>query len=275
MTILDTIQQNYVTFFDGERKIADYILSSPNIVIDMPIAVLAEKSNVSEASISRFCKKLNLSGFHQLKIELAKISDNRLQQKAELKNRSLEQQLDSIVTAKSNELIDTTKDINLTELTKILAVFKKCRLVNFVASGNTVPVAIDASYRFNQVGILSVAFEEQQSQLAFALNLSKEDLLVVISNSGESRTLLKNIKIAKEKKIPILAITNHPKSPIAVLADWHLTSLSRDYFFHKDYYFSRLSAMYVIELLFLLLSKGEEEKKKIRQHENYIADEKI
>lgn len=56
MNILDQIQVNFQNFFESEKKIAEFILKNPKKVIDMPIALLARNSNVSEASISRFCK---------------------------------------------------------------------------------------------------------------------------------------------------------------------------------------------------------------------------
>ena len=41
--------------------------------IEMTVAELAKESETSDASISRFCKKCHLKGFHHLKISLAKV----------------------------------------------------------------------------------------------------------------------------------------------------------------------------------------------------------
>ena len=38
----------------------------------MTISELAESAGASEATVTRFCKKCNLKGFHHLKITLAK-----------------------------------------------------------------------------------------------------------------------------------------------------------------------------------------------------------
>lgn len=51
------------------------ILKNPIEVVDKTISELAEEAGVSLASISRFCKTLGLAGFHQLKIELARVSE--------------------------------------------------------------------------------------------------------------------------------------------------------------------------------------------------------
>ncbi|WP_313630100.1 MurR/RpiR family transcriptional regulator [Enterococcus devriesei] len=275
MNVLDQIQQNYNFFFNAEKKIADYILANAKDVYDLPIAVLAEKSHVSEATISRFCKKLNLTGFHQLKIELAKLANEPETETIPFEKATLTQRLEQIAHNKSTEILSLTNNIDTEVLKKILDQFEHTRIIHFAASGNTIPVATDAAYRFNQIGLPAVVFENWQTQLAYTMNMQEDDLLVVISNSGESKVLLKNIEVAQKKSIKILAITNHPKSPIAKLSDYHLTTMSHEYFFHKEYYFSRISAMYTIELLFLLLSEGHERKAHVRLHEDYLADEKI
>ena len=275
MNILDLIQQNHTSFFNAEKKIADYILANAKDVFDLPIAVLAEKSQVSEATISRFCKKLDLTGFHQLKIELAKLANEPETRTIPFKKANLEQRLEQIAHNKATEILSTTTNIDIKMLKIILKQLENARIIHFAASGNTTPVAIDAAYRFNQIGLPAVVFESWQTQIAYTMNMQSDDLLVVISNSGEAKVLLKNIEIAQKNGIKILAITNHPKSPIAKLANFHLTTTSHEHFFHKEYYFSRIAAMYVIELLFLLLSENQERKAHVRRHEDYLADEKI
>ena len=273
MNILDHIQQNYPTLFESEKKIADFILANTAQVINMPIAVLAKHAKVSEASISRFCKKIQLTGFHQLKIELAKIQETRPAQLSE--HSTLSDQLRTIAQTKADELNISTENLDEAQLVQVLKHLTDCRLVQFVAIGNTTPVAKDAAHRFNQLGITSVAFDDWQVQAAFTLNMTADDLLVVISNSGESTSLLKLIDVVKTKGIKVIAVTNHPESPISLVSDYHLTSFSRDAFFHKDYYFSRLSAMYLIELLFLILSQDHARLSRIKAHEDVISSDKI
>lgn len=71
-SVIDIIFAEYNKFFDAEKKIADYIMNNGSKVIEMTISELAESAGTSEATISRFCKKCNMKGFHHLKITLAK-----------------------------------------------------------------------------------------------------------------------------------------------------------------------------------------------------------
>ncbi|QIG37035.1 transcriptional regulator [Ligilactobacillus salivarius] len=59
-----------------DKKISEVVLRNPQKTVDFTISELSKLAQVSDASVSRFCKNLSLSGFHQLKVELAKASQN-------------------------------------------------------------------------------------------------------------------------------------------------------------------------------------------------------
>ncbi|MEO8935208.1 MAG: KpsF/GutQ family sugar-phosphate isomerase [Burkholderiaceae bacterium] len=52
--------------------------------------------------------------------------------------------------------------------------------------------------------------------------VTKDDVLVAFSNSGETRELLLIVPIAKRQGARLIAITGHPASTLALLADVHL-----------------------------------------------------
>ena len=71
-TIMDTICSSYDSFFESEKKIAKYMINHYDKVVDMTVGELAQASGSSEASVSRFCRKIGAKGFHHLKISIAK-----------------------------------------------------------------------------------------------------------------------------------------------------------------------------------------------------------
>ena len=70
--ILELITEQYHSLTRSSRKLADYILANTHDSQYMSISTLAESSGVSEASITRFCRSLGLSGYNNLKLALAK-----------------------------------------------------------------------------------------------------------------------------------------------------------------------------------------------------------
>lgn len=71
-SILDAMTEQYNSMTRSGKKLANYILSNTAETQYLSITSLAENSGVSEATITRFCRMLGLSGYHELKLALAK-----------------------------------------------------------------------------------------------------------------------------------------------------------------------------------------------------------
>ena len=56
---------------EAENEIRTYILKHPKEVLSMSIHELAKKTYTSPTSIVRLCKRLDIKGFSQLKIQLS------------------------------------------------------------------------------------------------------------------------------------------------------------------------------------------------------------
>jgi len=277
--VTDILFSMYEDFFDAEKKIADYILANKEKVVDMTVAELARESNTSDATVSRFCKKCNLKGFHHLKITLAKeLSDNEIDivKSNNIDINNISQSLENILANKIEELTQTVRMIDEAKLREILNLFKNAECVQFAAVGNTIPVALDGAYKFNQLGIKSMALSIWETQLGYTLNANEKDVIVIISNSGASKQLVSLAKVAKENNATVIGITNSESSPIAKLSDYHIATATRERLFVEEYCFSRISVMTVVEIFYLLLvSSSENSKAAIRKHEELIADDKI
>lgn len=276
---MDTIHMLYDTFFEQEKKIANYILKHHKEVVNMTIVELSKACGTSVATISRFCKKCGLEGFHHLKIGLAKeiaSNDTDIPVSNTISRDDIDQSLQNILANKIEELKQTVSMLDADQLNQVLDAIKNADTVQLVAAGNTIPVALDGAYKLNQIGIKTMAGTILETQLAFALSLKKGDVLIAISNSGESRRVYKMVKEAKKRGVIIVAITNNPNSTIGSDADYCLQTATREKLFLNEFYFSRVSATVVIEILYLFLTVGQKESyENVRTVENLIADEKI
>ncbi|MCI1921901.1 MAG: MurR/RpiR family transcriptional regulator [Liquorilactobacillus nagelii] len=274
--VIDMIYSNLSAMTQTDKKIAQSILKNPGDAVNYTISELASKSSVSEASVSRFCKNLQLTGFHQLKIELAKVSDDESSYYKVVNIDNIQQAITNIKDNKNSEISNTLASIDTSTIKKVMKLIENSRIFQIAAEGNTFPVVEDASYRFNQIGILTICSESWETSIGQTLNLASDDVLMVISNSGESKRLLKQIRIAKKKGIKVIAITNRNDSPIALEAEYHLRTAVRQKVLQSEYYFSRVAAMTVVETIFLLLiAKDRKRLSRITEHEAIISDTKI
>ncbi|WP_119326608.1 MurR/RpiR family transcriptional regulator [Companilactobacillus musae] len=272
--IIDVIYNKLPHMSVTDKKIAQVILAKPKEVIDYTISQLANNAGVSDASVSRFCKNLNIDGFHQLKTRLAQVSDD--DNVSVTIDDDIQASLKNIAENKDTEISNTLKNLSTEKVTKVLVAIKNARLIQIVAEGNTYPVAIDAVYKFNQIGLLAMSDAAFETSIAQTLNMTDKDILIIISNSGESRSLIKQLEVAQKLGIKVIAITNRADSPIAQKADIHLKTYVREQIFQSEYYFSRIAASTMIEALFLLLiGQNKETLDKITKHEELISDRKI
>ena len=278
-TVMDTIHILYDNFFEQEKKIANYIIQAHTQVIDMTIGELAQVCGTSVATVSRFCRKCGVDGFHQLKIMLAKEfadSSTDLPVSNNISRTDIGQSLQNILANKMDEIRQTISLMDEKQLNTILDYIKSARIVQFVAVGNTIPVALDGAFKFNEIGLKAVAGTIWETQLAFSLSLGRDDVMIAISNSGESRQVVKMVQEAKKNHVITIGITNNPHSTVGGCVDYHIQTATREKLFLNEICFSRVSAMTVIEVLYLFLTVGQERSyDRVSKCESLIADEKL
>ena len=279
-SVLDIICASLDSFFESERKIGTYIIQHTAEVVDMTVGELAQACGVSDASVSRFCKKINMKGFHHLKITLAKEISEKVIEEEEVSNHisvnDIEQSLKNILANKVTEITQTVSMMDAKQLSEILNKLNMARTVQFFAVGNTIPVAIDGAFKLNQIGIPAVSGTIWETQIGYTYNMTAEDVVIAISNSGESTAVLRALEAAKSAGATTLSITNSEKSSAAQLSDYHITTATREKLFLDGYCFSRVSATTVIEILYLFLtSMRKDAYKSIVRHEQAIAFTKL
>ena len=279
-SVLDTICASLDTFFESERKIGTYIIQHTAKVVDMTVGELAQACGVSDASVSRFCKKIDMKGFHHLKITLAKEISERGKEEEEVSNRisvnDIGQSLKNILANKVTEITQTVSMMDTKQLHKILDKLNTAKTVQFFAVGNTIPVAIDGAFKLNQIGIPAVSGTIWETQIGYTYNMMADDVVIAISNSGESTAVLRALEAARSAGATTISITNSEKSSAAQLSDYHITTATREKLFLDGYCFSRVSATTVIEILYLFLtSMRKDAYKSVVRHEQAIAFTKL
>ena len=274
-SVINQICASMDSFFDTEKKIGDYIVRNPKKVVDMTVGELAKECGVSEASVSRFCKRIELKGFHHLKISLARElvdakDDGEIS--GHISVDDMEGSLRGIRSNKMEELRQTVAMIDREELKKILDVINNADTVLMAAVGNTIPVAMDGAYKLNQIGIRAMSTPIWETELGYSYNLTDKDVVVAISNSGESTGVIQILEAAKSRGAVAISITNNARSSVAELSTYHITTATREKLFLDGYCFSRVSATMVIEIIYLLLaSMRKESYESIVRHEQAMA----
>lgn len=269
-----------IQLFDAEKRIASFILDHQDDAAGMTLAELAKASGSSEATVSRFCKRLGFENYRAFQISLARDVHERPHPHLDSNAVTLDafaQSMQNILAVKQAELSGTVQNIDEKVFTEVLNVLQSADVIQIASTGNTIPVAMDAAFKLNQLGLRCTMSEISEKASAFALTLTERDALILFSNSGRSKRLRALAEAAHEQGAPIILITGNRSSQLTRLADYALFTVNREKMLEiADYSFSRLSATLMVELLyyFLLISvPGARER--IERHRDLIIADKL
>ena len=265
--------------FDAEKRVADFVLSHTEEATNMTLSILAKRSGASEATVSRFCKRLGFSNYRSFQFSLARDLVERTEKVPVTDTVSLddiEQSLQNILATKASELAATINQLDAAVLKSVVDKLCSAEVIEIAAVGNTIPVAMDTAFKFNQLGLRCTTSEIHEKLSAYALTLTPRDVLFVISNSGKSKRLYRIVKATREQGSTVIMLTSNAKSPIGQLADLVLTSISHERLLTTgDFPFSKIPTIAVVEVIYhFLLATLPDARDSISRHEEYMQIDK-
>lgn len=273
------IKGAYSVFRKAERRIADAILQNPEEVINLSITELAERSDVSESTVVRFCKTLGYKGYYELKISIAReliISPQQIYEEINL-NDTVAAVKNKVFQSNILALQDTIKILKDQELEIAVEAIATARMVVFYGMATSAAVALDSAHKFLRINIWSVSYSDTHMQAISAALLGKEDVAIGISHSGSSKDVVDALRIARQNGATTICITHHTKSPITKVADIKLYTAARENAFRSDAMTSRIAQLSILDVLYVsvALKRYDESLRSIEKTNAALADKKF
>jgi len=242
----------------NERAIAEAIMDAPAEVVGLSSQALAEKCNVSQSSIIKFCQKVGFPGFPALKIALSAetarsenaeqihagiFSDDSIGAVAKKLFASKISALSETMKANSNDVLDTAVN-QISAANRII----------IIGVGGSALVAEDLSSKLAKFGKSVIAGGDSHIQLANLTSFSPEDLLISISYSGSTREVQVAVEFAQAHDIPVLHIGayHHTPRPEVVLQCVADENVVRSFSIA-----TRTAQMAITDLIFVLFVQGQ------------------
>lgn len=218
--IFERIHTAYHELTAAERKVADYVLTAKAAVQFMSITQLAEECGVADATVSRFCRTLELKGFNAFKIELAKCSVSMQSAASRSVSADSPTGRQAEVQRLAEEAIQqTTKLISSDSVRKAVTLLERAERILCMGSGGSMIMAQACAHQFSTVTNRFFAISESHSQLSAAATAGKKDVIILFSYSGATTIGLQILELAKSRGVKIILVTRFVKSPAANLAD--------------------------------------------------------
>lgn len=248
--LADILDDTLITSLNNnELKILQYIYAHSQEIQHSTIRQLAGKLNCSTTTILRFCQKINLSGYSELKYQLKKqgnetASDtNEVHWIQDIENTLLllrQEDVDQVIT-----LLESNRNIHLFGGAGITA-----RVIDYLEK-------LCFSYGRQNV------YRYDASALAFhvAEQMTEQDILFLISSSGKYVPTIKLANLAKTRQATVIAISPFSDNLLAAAADINFRFFSHERKNKNTEYTSRLPIYYMIETIFSIYHQFKEEQR--------------
>lgn len=213
--------ESYRLEFTGvEQVVADYFLSKKE---SLTISNLSTKISVSKASITRFCKKIGLNNYKEL-IFLYNLSLSREKETGATTESSA-------ITSVYHSLATRTDGTYVAEsVEKFCQLLHHHKIIHFLGTGFNAYAGMDFQFKFSRFGKYVRVISEENSILMSTEFADPSELVIACSLRGTDEAMLRALKNAKKKQIPIVVITANKDSHLVKYADVVLfaASLTRE-----------------------------------------------
>ncbi|CAK9886310.1 MAG: HTH-type transcriptional regulator RpiR [Candidatus Erwinia impunctatus] len=209
-----------------ERRLVEWMITKGNITPQTSLKEVAHKLAVSEPLLVKVAKKIGFSGFRALRSALnSYFASLPYERKEEItENDSLDTVLDKVF----NNSIQVLKEARSVADTQTISraarsVFFARRIVLFGVGGSA-SVCYDFEHKLLRIGLLSHAYSDYHLMLMTASQLDERDVVIAISQTGETREVIDAVKVARAGKATVICITNDDGSTLSQYADLSIFS---------------------------------------------------
>lgn len=216
--LLGRIRQRYLTLSKSHKKIADYILENYDKVAFMTASTLGKNVNISESTVVRFANAIGYEGYPQLQKELQETIKTKLTtvQRFELSKEHQEAEyLTKIMINDMDHIRQTIDQFDYELIDKVIHEIIKAKKVYILGLRSSSVLANYLGFYLNfilpEIHIIQESAQDVYDQL---LNLSKDDVMIVLSFPRYSKRTYDCVNYAIKNQATIIGITDGMNSPL-------------------------------------------------------------
>lgn len=247
---------------DVEKRIAAYILAHPEEAISATAKEIGEQTQSSAPSVVRFIKKIGYSSVNEFKLSINSEKNEKREQKYDDVNLA-----DSFEVTKrklcNNAILtleETSEVLKQEQIKTIVHLLEEKEVLFVFGIGASSIIAEDIYQKWGRIGKI-IFFEKDLHILTAMLSSHQANSAIwLVSNSGQTREVIKAAQIAKKINIPIIAQTMLGKNPLSKLAD-HLiqTSIPKEAFLRSAATNSLVAQLLVVDTIFYSFLQNNEQ----------------
>ncbi len=268
--LVSRMQEQRETFRPAEKRVADAVLEDVEFAVRASNADLAQRANVSEPTVTRFCRTVGCDGVRDFKLKLAQsvaVTTLYLRRPPLLSDGVTAEPWGSVFQFAHDALTQAERQLDRGELRRAVDTLVSAkRVFVFGVGGGSTALAQDAQYRLFRLGIAVTAYADGHLLRMGASTLGQEDALIAISATGRAPEINESVAIAKQYGATVIGITR-PDSELADLCDIRLLILVDETVDVLTPSASRYAFMATVDLLaaYMAYHLGPEAQERLRR----------
>lgn len=278
MNTLEKITKHLEHFSKSERKVAEVILSSPQVAIHSSIAALAKMADVSEPTVNRFCRRLDTKGFPDFKLHLAQsLANGTPYVNLHVEEHDTPDEYTAKIFESTIACLEVAKNsLDTAAVNRCVDLLTQAKKISFFGLGASSAVAHDALNKFFRFNIPVVCFDDIVMMRMSCINSSDGDVVVLISHTGRTKALVEIAALARHNDATVIGITAQD-SPLAKQCN---LVLSMDVPEDTDVYLpmaSRIAQLALIDVLAtgFTLRRGAKFRENLKKVKEGIKDSRF
>lgn len=232
---------------DLEKQVLAYMMEKPEMVTTNTLEELSKELFVSTATISRTCKKLGFDGFQGLKFSLIQYKEEYAPQDKPNEVQEMTDHLDRF----KREMQENLDKLKCLPLDEVLSLLNQSNHVEIFGVGSSLPLCLEAARKLTFAGRLATARSDWDELRVVANMLTKEDLAIIVSMSGETLHIIEYANLLKQHDVPILAIVGRENSRLEKLSTLCIHAYLESYYVEEVDMSSRFPFHLAIDLITL------------------------
>jgi len=242
----------------AEDRVAEQVLADARAAAALTISELAVAAHTSETTVLRFCKRLGLPGYPQLRLALAEESAQPRASTAKTTDISAKDSIDDIIAkvsfADASAVEETAQQLDRDALAAAATAIAAAKRIDIYGIGASAIVGIDLQQKLHRIGAMAFAWNDPHIALTSATLLARKDVAIGISHSGTTKETIESLAKARSRGATTIAITNFPLSRLVGTADIVLTTAARETSLRSGATASRIAALTVVDCLYIAVA---------------------
>ncbi len=243
----------------AEDRVAERVLADARAAAGLTISELAVQARTSETTVLRFCKRLGLPGYPQLRLALAAESAQPRSRIVADTDINQDDTIDDIISkvafTDASAVEETAQQLDRASLAAAADAIAASSRVDIYGIGASAIVGTDAQQKLHRIGVIAFSWNDPHIALTSAALLGKGDVAIGISHSGTTRETIESLGKARRQGATTIALTNFPLSRLVETADIVLTTAARETSLRSGATASRIAALTVVDCLYIAVAQ--------------------